>query len=152
MSSPDLIVRRSRIATVCGSLLIALATMAATSGAQAQTYELHGGGISQEQIERGQGAFMANCAGCHGDDLRSIDSNAPDLRGPTFKYGWADAPLSEKFDKIATTMPPGMGGSLSDQTYADIVAFILSVNGVEPSGEDLPGDAGALETYVVSEP
>jgi mono/diheme cytochrome c family protein len=136
-------------------VLAALALSVATvTGALAQSpaYELSGGGISQEQIDRGETAFMTNCAGCHGDDLRSIDSNAPDLRGPTFQYGWANAPLSEKFEKITATMPPGMGGALDDQTYADIVAFILATNGVEPSDQELPGDAEALEAYVVTQP
>lgn len=135
-----------------GALIAAIAVIAFGANAQAQTYELTGGGISAEQVERGEAAFMTNCSGCHGDDLRSIDSNAPDLRGPTFKYSWVDAPLSEKFEKITTTMPPGMGGTLSDQTYADIMAFILATNGVAPSEGELPGDGEALQAYVVTQP
>lgn len=119
--------------------------------ASAQDYTLSGGGISDDQIARGEEAFMTNCAGCHGDDLRSVDSNAPDLRGPTFAASWTDAPLSEKFEKIVDTMPPGRGGSLSDQTYADIVAFILATNGVQATEDELPGDAEALGQYTVTE-
>ncbi|WP_244505007.1 c-type cytochrome [Pelagibacterium luteolum] len=119
--------------------------------ALAQDYTLSGGGIGEEQIERGEDAFMTNCAGCHGDDLRSVDSNAPDLRGPVFAAGWTGNPLSEKFEKIVSTMPPGRGGSLSDQTYADIVAFILATNGVPATDSELPGDAEALDGYTVTE-
>lgn len=141
-----------RAIVLSGAVIAAIAMTAFGATAQSQTYELSGGGISAAQIERGEAAFMANCSGCHGSDLRSVDSNAPDLRGPTFKYGWVDAPLSEKFEKITTTMPPGMGGSLPDQTYADIMAFVLATNGVAASEEELPGDGEALEAYVVTQP
>lgn len=142
-----------RIRRASSLVAIALSVVLPTAAlAQSPAYELSGGAISQEQVERGEAAFMTNCAGCHGDDLRSVDSNAPDLRGPTFQYGWANAPLSEKFEKITTTMPPGMGGSLDDQTYADIMAFILATNGVEPGDQELPGDGVALEAYVVTQP
>lgn len=142
----------AKTAAVSGVMIAAVAVTAFGATAQSQTYKLTGGGISQEQVDRGKTAFMDNCAGCHGDDLRSVDSNAPDLRGPTFQYGWVDVPLSEKFEKIVTTMPPGQGGSLDDQTYADIMAFILATNGVAPTEGELPGDGEALEAYVVTQP
>ncbi|WP_421953208.1 c-type cytochrome [Pelagibacterium sp.] len=132
--------------------IVPLATAPATVWAQSPAYELSGGAISTDQVARGEAAFMTNCSGCHGDDLRSIDSNAPDLRGPSFQYGWVDTPLSEKFEKIASTMPPGMAGSLNDQTYADIMAFILATNGVTPSEGELPGDGEALAAYVLTQP
>lgn len=135
---------------------LALTTLGLAMGllatsAMAQDYTLSGGGISEEQITRGEDAFMTNCAGCHGDDLRAIDSNAPDLRGPSFRSAWTGQPLNEKFETIVATMPPGQGGSLGDQTYADIVAFILSTNGVPTTEGELPGDAGALADYTVTE-
>lgn len=132
--------------------IVPLAIAPATAWAQSPAYELSGGAISPDQVARGEAAFMTNCSGCHGDDLRSIDSNAPDLRGPSFQYGWVDTPLSEKFEKITSTMPPGLAGSLSDQTYADIMAFILATNGVAPSEGELPGDGEALAAYVVNQP
>lgn len=150
---PDFLSAGVGKATIVLGIMVAGLTLGAPSAfAQSASYALSGGAISQEQIDRGEAAFMDNCAGCHGDDLRSVDSNAPDLRGPTFQYGWVDVPLSEKFEKIVTTMPPGRGGSLSDQTYADIMAFILATNGVAPSDEELPGVGQALEAYVVTQP
>ena len=37
-------------------------------------------------------------------------------------------------------MPPGMGGSLPDQEYLDIVAFALKANGVDLSGKSITPD------------
>lgn len=142
----------TKTVTLSGAVIAALALPPFGAAAQSNTYGLTGGGISPEQIDRGETAFMDNCSGCHGDDLRSVDSNAPDLRGPTFEYGWVDTPLSEKFEKITSSMPPGKGGSLDNQTYADIMAFILATNGVAPTEGELPGDGVALEAYVVTHP
>ncbi|SLN63828.1 Cytochrome c [Aquimixticola soesokkakensis] len=106
---------------------------AVASGAQAadKVVLLQGGSIGTAQVAAGAEAYLDNCAGCHGEDLRSVNSNAPDLRGPTFQYSWVTKPLEETFHKIITTMPPGMTGEIDPETYAQIVAYILNFNGVE---------------------
>ncbi|AEQ51223.1 cytochrome c [Pelagibacterium halotolerans] len=130
------------------SALVGLAFVlgsAVAGPANAQDYTLSSGAIGAEQIARGEEAFQSNCSGCHGTDLRSVDSNAPDLRGPSFKFSWVGFPLVDKFHVISQTMPPGMGGSLGDQAYVDIMAYILSVNGIEPGQEgELPADETVL--------
>ena len=47
-------------------------------------------------------------------------------------------------------MPPSRPGELGDQTYADLVAYILSVNGL-PAGEaELPADVSKLDAMVIA--
>ena len=119
----------------------------------AQDYTLDGGAIGVEQVERGQDHYVENCASCHGEDLHSVLSTAPDLTGSVFKYGWAGQTVGAKFDVISATMPAGMGGSLSDETYADIVAYILSANGIEATQDgQLPADSGALHAITITAP
>ena len=58
----------------------------------------------------------------------------PPLAGEAFHTAWAGRSVRELFD-TAKTMPPANPGSLPDQTYASIVAYILQVNGYA-AGED----------------
>ncbi|WP_417579568.1 c-type cytochrome [Pelagibacterium sp.] len=119
----------------------------------AQDYGLEGGAIGVEQVERGQQEYLDNCASCHGEDLHSVLSTAPDLTGSVFKYGWAGQTVGAKYNVISATMPAGMGGSLSDQTYIDIVAYILSVNGIATSDDgELPADPEALQSITIAAP
>ena len=39
-------------------------------------------------------------------------------------------------------MPPGLGGSLGDRVYLNLVAYILDVNGARPGDAPLTADAG----------
>ena len=42
-------------------------------------------------------------------------------------------------------MPPDRPGGLTDQNYADLIAYILSQNGYAANGKELPADPGALQ-------
>lgn len=124
-----------------------------TGPAWAQNYALEGGSIGIEQVERGKAEYLANCAGCHGEDLHAEISTAPDLTGSVFKYGWVNHTVGEKYDVISTLMPSGMGGSLSDQAYTDIVAYILAFNGVEATQDgELPANSAALQDIKIVVP
>jgi hypothetical protein len=46
-------------------------------------------------------------------------------------------------------MPPDRPGGLTDQNYADILAFILSQNEVAAGGSELPTDGNALATMAI---
>ena len=47
---------------------------------------------------------------------------------------------------VSTQMPEDAPGSLDLEQYADIVAFVLRLNGFEAGSAELPPDAAALET------
>ncbi|MCD7059587.1 c-type cytochrome [Pelagibacterium xiamenense] len=130
----------------------ALASAQVAGPAIAQDYTLEGGSFGPEQVARGQEQYVANCAGCHGEDLRSAVSTAPDLTGPVFRFNWLNDPLSTKFEVIRTTMPQGNAGGLSDAAYADIIAYILSFNGVRETHGELPADSNALKGITITQP
>ena len=52
----------------------------------------------------------------------------PPLAGEAFRAVWAGQSVRALFDS-AKMMPPANPGSLPDETYASIVAYILQVNG-----------------------
>lgn len=99
---------------------------------------------TEAQAARGQAGYMQACASCHADDLRGRGT-APALVEETFAFQWGDTSVGDLFARTKTLMPSDRPGSLSDQTYADILAFVLQSN-TFPSGEqELDTDLAALK-------
>lgn len=98
------------------------------------------GVYSEEQAERGQVLYTESCAGCHAADLRG-DNTSPSLVGMSFEFLWGGSTLGELFTRVQERMPTDRPGSLSAQTYRDILAFVLRANsypaGPEPLGDDV---------------
>jgi PQQ-dependent dehydrogenase (s-GDH family) len=95
------------------------------------------------QAAAGKTAFDADCAVCHGNTLRN-GTMAPPLAGEAFHAVWAGRPVRALFD-AAKAMPPANPGSLSDQTYANLVAYILQMNDYAASETPLTtGDGTTL--------
>ena len=111
-----------------------------------------GGVFTAEQAKNGERVFQARCAACHGSDLHATDPEVPDLTDDGFKNGWVGKTVANRFRNIRIAMPAGAPGSLDDQTYIDIVAYILQFNGMPTGSEKLIPDAGALEKIVITAP
>ena len=79
------------------------------------------------QAAAGKTAFDADCAVCHGNTLRN-GTMGPPLAGEAFLAVWSGRSVRALYDS-ARTMPPASPGSLSDETYASLVAYILQMNG-----------------------
>ena len=80
--------------------------------------------FSEEQAEEGIVAYSQHCASCHGADLRGI--SAPTLVGETFLERWEGRTVAALYHYTHEQMPPGRGGSLSDETYARTVAYVFA--------------------------
>jgi alcohol dehydrogenase (cytochrome c) len=93
------------------------------------------------QAARGKTVYEQRCAECHLDDLRG--STGPELAGRNFINAWGGRATRELFELIKGTMPPGAQGSLSDQDYIDVVAYILQANGRRAGAQDLRRDSNA---------
>jgi len=96
-----------------------------------------------QQAAAGRIEYEESCAECHLGTMEG-SAEAPQLAGPNFRAYWSGRDAGELLD-AALAMPPDAAGSLADETYANVVAYILSQNGF-PSGDhplDLH-DAGAL--------
>jgi len=108
------------------------------SSAPAGTKSAGSGVYTNEQAATGETQYLQKCAACHMPDL-SGNGTATPLVGGAFIQSWRGHTLDELFNVISTTMPQGNAGSLSPDEYADIVAYVLKVNG-------LPAGANKLET------
>jgi S-disulfanyl-L-cysteine oxidoreductase SoxD len=134
-----------------GALLL-LQGISAAQAQQAGAKSTASGVFTAEQAKNGERAFQAKCAGCHGADLHSIDPEAPDLTEGAFKFGWQGRTIANRFEVIRGTMPYGNAHSLDDQTYLDIVAYILAFNGIPAGNQKLEPDVPALEKITVDIP
>jgi mono/diheme cytochrome c family protein len=90
------------------------------------------GVYTAEQAARGASAYTQSCSACHGSDLTGIDEASP-LRGGQFTSDFDGLTVGALFDRIRTTMPQTAPGSLSPESYADILAYLLKENGF-PAG------------------
>ena len=89
-----------------GAALVAL-LLVATLAAEAQNASIWSGVFTAEQAKRGNDAYQASCAACHGSDLHATDPEAADLTGPAIRAKWNGKTLQDRFETIRDTMPPG---------------------------------------------
>jgi mono/diheme cytochrome c family protein len=101
------------------------------------------GAFTAEQAARGEQVFRTVCAGCH---VASQFANAP------FRRAWAGRQARELFEVIRTTMPQDNPGRLRRAQYADVVAYVLHLNGAVPGNAELPPDSVALARVVFPQP
>jgi cytochrome c5 len=99
--------------------------------------------FTAEQAERGQEAYVHNCQDCHGSTLDNGEFGGAPLNGSYFRRHWGSGSVAALHSKTKATMPPDRPGQLSDRTYVDLTAFLLSQNGYGAGDKELPAD---LET------
>ena len=110
------------------------------------------GVFTAEQAKNGERVYQAQCATCHGADLHITEPEAPDLTDGAFKFGWQGKTIADRFEQIRSTMPPNKSRSLDDQTYVDIVAYLLQFNGLPVGNQKLQPDIGTLGQIVIEAP
>lgn len=101
------------------------------------------GPFTATQVNAGRADYAANCAGCHNAGLTGM-GDAPSLTGATFTSSWADKTTKELFQFVSTSMPYGNAGNLSEDTNANIVSYILAVNGAKPGSTPFSDIIGAI--------
>ncbi|NQV69031.1 MAG: cytochrome c [Pseudohongiella sp.] len=101
------------------------------------------GVFTEAQATRGETAYSANCASCHSTDLRG-NSNTPSLLGMSFMFIWENQSLAELYTKMRNEMPSDNPGSLSTQTYEDLLAFLLRSNQFPAGEQALKADTAKL--------
>ena len=118
------------------ALALPLAATAA-SGERALT-------IGADQVAEGAAAYQSSCAVCHGAALEGM-AHFPALVGAAFQSRWGDRPVGDLHTYVVEQMPLGAGGTLSDEAYAAIVAYLLERNGIEPGTAPFdPADEAVL--------
>jgi mono/diheme cytochrome c family protein len=105
--------------------------------------------FTAEQAARGKTAYDANCVSCHGPDLLTANYGPP-LAGDYFAGKWVGKTAAALYTHTHDRMPPSRPGQLGDETYADLVAYILEVNGLPAGDTELPTDITALERMTIT--
>ncbi len=120
-----------RIATppLALTLLFGLGYTAVAQAAGART--VLDGVYTDAQAARGLAAFRANCMRCHADNL--LGQGSAPLTGTVFMERWREDGLDTLFDDMRTRMPNDDPGALPQNTYLDILTYILKVSAF-PSG------------------
>jgi len=108
-----------------------------------------------DQVAWGQQLYGQRCAGCHGDQGQGgkappvVGKDALPLAPPAgakYRTGQFHT-AADVFSFVKANMPPGKGGSLSDDEYAAILAFDLKANGVDLGGKHV--DASTASSFVL---
>jgi mono/diheme cytochrome c family protein len=135
---------RLRAARLCAQSLCALicaaALLAATAAAQGRDSTTAApvvGAYTGAQAERGKARFITSCGNCHGVDLKGAADRGPALAGDPFMKAWQSRNADNLFAKIKSDMPRNQPGSLKDDVYLDIVAFILQANAFPEGPKEL---------------
>lgn len=123
---------------------VAITVLSVYGYAKAAEHTVNDRVFSAAQIIRGQQAFRQNCAtGCHLVTLTGSD-RAPALAGDAFMQRWEGQSVADIYQYIQSTMPKAAPRSLTPQMYIDVVAYILSANGLPAGNADLGVDLDSL--------
>lgn len=85
------------------------------------------GVYSLDQAERGRVDYRMFCERCHRLDVDTENKDAR-LIGKGFMERWREYDLESLYAFIKASMPRRNPESLSDETYVDIVAYLLNLN------------------------
>jgi mono/diheme cytochrome c family protein len=125
-----------------GSLLAAFMLVALVRTGEAQQAEANAvrstsmGVYTRAQAARGRDTFAGMCSPCHTPATHTV---------PGFTSAWAGAQLWELFRFVRENMPKDDPASLGPDEYAQLIAYLLELNGVPPGRDELPADSVALQ-------
>lgn len=126
---------RYRLAATCGFFVLFLlsAGCGGDNGATAQTQE--------EQVAAGRDVYAEECAKCHGE--QGEGGTGPVVIGGSRRiasYGTTD----RLYDYVSRTMPFDDAGSLSEDQYWVVIAYLLDANELLPADVVLGPDSETI--------
>ena len=133
------------------------------------------GVYTKEQAKRGRPVYARTCTECHGDEpvaLRPNEhrpvlsentiefslvsdpgasgfSSAPPLAGGVFLRGWKNQTVANLYQYARSEMPQESPGSLTDQQYVDIIAYLFSLSSLPEGAQELPPDIKQLNMIII---
>jgi S-disulfanyl-L-cysteine oxidoreductase SoxD len=131
-------------------ILVAAAAMCVTAvviAASSDQQSVWSGVYTDAQADQGAALYKTHCVTCHGDTLAGGEQ-VPALRGVSFGATWEGVPLSDLLERMRKTMPPGKSGVVTRQEYANILAFLVKMNGMPAGSVSLASDQSALASII----
>ncbi len=95
------------------------------------------------QLDLGEQWFRSACLECHA--VRGLDN-------ADFRLKWQGRSAYDLFERIRSTMPESKPGSLTQGTYAAIVAYLMKLNGMPVGARRVSSDSTALTTIRLTFP
>ena len=109
-----------------GLLLLCAVTLLAPRTSDAQALRSTTQGVyTPAQAIKGKSVFNGACLGCH---------TTASHMGPAFELRWFGRPLSEFYGYLSNLMPKSAPGTLTEDEYVWVTAYILKLNGM-PAGK-----------------
>lgn len=105
------------------------------TGAQTPSGPSESAAAAARQLDLGEQWFRSACLECHA--IRGLDN-------ADFRLKWDGRNAFELFELIRSTMPESKPGSLTQGTYAAIVAYLMKLNGMPSGARRIASDSGAL--------
>lgn len=130
---------------VAAVMTLAAAGVTAVGAQQAAPRSAKEGVYTTVQANRGKTVYEAQCVACHGTMASFTPDLAPLLNDHVFQTAWKDRSLAALFDRIRDTMPQNERGTLSPQQTVDLIAYILSANGLPTGDVALTDDVETLK-------
>jgi mono/diheme cytochrome c family protein len=131
----------SRAATALAAAVILVTAAAPTARSQPTGAP----NFTSEQLDRGRAIYGRSCTDCHGTTLDNGEFGGPVLKGGFFRQKWSAGGVGALYSFTKGLMPPDRPGGLTDQNYADLIAYILSNNGYTAGDKELPTDPTVLQ-------
>ncbi len=112
------------------------------------------GVFTEIQAKRGQLVYPGPCGLCHGRELDGAPDDpdyrsTPPLARAKFLRDWEGRSLATLFEYSRATMPENNPGSLTDEEYVDVIAYMLAVSGMPPGAAELQADPQSLARIVI---
>jgi mono/diheme cytochrome c family protein len=130
------------------ALLVALLTTAVstpvvegqTTGAAPPPTTTKGRVYSLAQASRGELTYMTKCVSCH----------PPGTYKAAVFLNWQGRSLAELLAFLMEKMPKSDPGSLAPKEYAQVIAYLLKINGNPAGRADIPADTAALRGITIN--
>ncbi|MEK6286332.1 MAG: PQQ-binding-like beta-propeller repeat protein [Acidobacteriota bacterium] len=125
-------------------LVFWVSPVSSSGGAQAESL------FTAAQAARGSAVYAKQCAFCHGQGLEGATSTP--LAGSRFMIKWGDGKhtVDDLHFVIRSQMPYGAAGTLTNQQYAEVVAFILQSNGYRAGSKALVANSPSLKRTTIA--
>ena len=114
------------------------------------------GVFTEAQAARGQDVYTGACGLCHGRRLNGAPDD-PDMRSTPplararFLREWEGRSLAVLLAFTRLTMPEDNPGSLTDEEYVDVIAYMLSVGRMPAGDGELPTDSRRLAHVLIGQ-
>ena len=141
--------RRSIFGVAAVAMWIAAIAISSAQQAGPGDRKVWDGVYTSAQAARGKAPFERSCARCHNIELAG-SQRGPALKGGAFWSKYENDNLATLYMFIRDNMPQDGPSLVTDEIKADVLAYIMSMNGMPAGSAELKADVRALEDIKVA--